>query len=252
DNSDGWALLVNLTAGMSEGASARLREVEDAVLSRVAAGKSVKRVREVGDAMVSRVAVSKAQLARSAPPLLHSAATAAPWWTRTGGAGKGARITIGYLGARHDDSPMGRALRAVLGAHAARGSPANAVLLSLGAPRPGDETAEDLRDSADVTLELHALDASARAAAVNRAHVHLIIAQDAQHPGVLALLALAPAPLQAAFLHASGGFPGERIAGGGGYHLLSGMVSDRVVSPPEFALDFPDALWLMPFRPWIS
>jgi hypothetical protein len=35
----------------------------------------------------------------------------------------------------------------------------------------------------------------------------------------------------------------------GDWHQLSGVVADRIAVPPEMAGAFPDALWLLPFRP---
>ena len=133
-------------------------------------------------------------------------------WSRSVGGNMKGPITIGYLGTRHDSSPAGSALLQMLQAHANSSLQAHAVLLSPVPAEAGDETSKALRRLAKLHVGMYEQDAHARASSINRAGIHVLVVHDVEHPGTRALLALAPAPMQIALLHANqdppGPFPG--------------------------------------------
>ena len=149
--------------------------------------------------------------------------------------GRRERLTIGYLSADFHDHPTAHLMRGLLAAHDR--NRVRVVALSLGAD-DGSAYRQAVRDRADLFLDLAPLDLPSAAARIVAADVDILVDINVHTRGNrLALTALRPAPVTAAWL----GLPGSS-----GANFIDWAIVDPVVAPPGAEAGFSERLLVLP------
>jgi len=149
--------------------------------------------------------------------------------------GRRDRLTIGYLSADFHDHPTTHLMRGLFSAHDRER--VRVVALSLG-PDDGSAYRQAVRDRVDLFLDLAPLDIPAAAARVVEAGIDILVDINVHTRGNrLALTALRPAPVTAAWL----GLPGSS-----GASFIDWAIVDPVVAPPGAEAGFSESLLVLP------
>jgi len=145
------------------------------------------------------------------------------------------RLTVGYLSADFHDHPTSHLMRGLFAAHDR--SAVRVAALSLG-PDDASSYRRDVREGADLFLDLAAEDNAAAAAAIAAAGIDILVDINVHTRGNrLALTALRPAPVAVNWL----GLPGTS-----GASFIDWVIVDQVVAPPGAEAAFSESLLVLP------
>jgi predicted O-linked N-acetylglucosamine transferase (SPINDLY family) len=170
---------------------------------------------------------ASAAVERRAGPLLPAVETTRR--QRTG------PLRIGYLSRDYRDHPVGHLVRGLFAAHDRASCAVTAYSYGPDDASPYRRAAED---DSDGFRDIAGLSHRAAAELIRRDGIDILV-DLAGHTNLsrLEVCALRPAPLQATYL----GFPG-----GSGAGFFDYLIGDPVVTPPEAAADFREALAILP------
>jgi len=183
---------------------------------------------DLDGAELGRFAAAKAAQA-------EAEARACPDRPRVARPGPRDRLTLGYLSADFHDHPTSHLMRGLFTAHDR--DRVRVVALSLG-PDDGSDYRRAIREGADAFVDLAALDLGAAARATAAAGIDILIDINVHTRGNrLALTALRPAPVTAAWL----GLPGTS-----GARFIDWAIVDSRVAPPGCEAEFSESLLVLP------